>query len=396
MKVIFLNVGGFSPQHSGVWQKILSQHNALLNKGVSSSLLLINYSGSKTFDAPIGINEPLPLSSNNPTISRIRKLFEKKNIYEKALMQIREQDPDIVYLRFPTGDPFFLFFLNRIEKPVVTEHQTNEIRELAANQDWPKFFFEKVLGAKIRSKTNGMVCVTNEIAQNQSQTLARATNTLIPIRVISNGISLYHSPARRKVPVLDQEINLIFVGNISKWHGLDLIVKGIANYRGPKKIKLNIFGSGEYKQTLLELIKRHNVDRNIKCWGPMPPKELDSKFEDAHLGIGSFGRYRTGMREGCALKLREYCVRGIPFIDGTVDTDFPLMEFPFGMYLPPNKDGYIDFSQVVYFVENVYRNYDPLEMVKEMRTYAERKLDWNVKIEELINFFQYIIGTLEK
>ncbi|HQL02049.1 MAG: Glycosyl transferases group 1 [Synergistetes bacterium ADurb.Bin155] len=395
MKVVFLYVGGFSPQHLGVWQKILSQHNALCEKGISSWLLLINEDGSTLYDGPLELSKSLPISSNSLSFSRLRKLTQKKVIYEKALLQIRKLNPDIVYLRYPAGDPFFGFFLNEIEKPVITEHQTNEIKELLSNRDWPKFFFEKTIGPITKSRTSGMVCVTNEIARDQSAILAKVTKKLIPIRVISNGISLKHSPVRRKAPIFDREMNLIFVGNISKWHGLDSIIKSIAKYNGPKKISFNIVGAGKNNQRLKEISKRLDIEDAIRFWEPRSPRALDSFFDNAHLGVGSFGRHRTGMSEGCALKLREYCVRGIPFIDGTIDPDFP-PTFPFGMHLQPNKDGYINLAQVVTFVESLYFNFEPLAMVKEIRSFAEEKLDWNIKIEKLIHFFNEIIGGLEK
>jgi hypothetical protein len=85
------------------------------------------------------------------------------------------------------------------------------------------------------------------------------------------------------------------------------------------------------------------------------------------------------------LKLREYAARGIPFIHSAFDPDFP-DEFPYHLRVsegdtPIKIDGLIEYA---------LRMHDDPSHPKKMRLYAEKNLDWSIKMSKLREFFDSV------
>ncbi len=89
------------------------------------------------------------------------------------------------------------------------------------------------------------------------------------------------------------------------------------------------------------------------------------------------------MKQASALKVREYCSRGIPFMISNNDPDFP-PAFPYCLSLPPD-DTPVSMDTVIGFYHTVYAHqFHP----GEMREYAEDHLDWQVKGLQLTAFIR--------
>jgi hypothetical protein len=115
---------------------------------------------------------------------------------------------------------------------------------------------------------------------------------------------------------------------------------------------------------------------------------LDHVFDQYHIAIGSLGIHRNGMKQASALKVREYCSRGIPFMISNNDPDFP-PAFPYCLSLPPD-DSPISMDTVIGFYHTVYAHQSH---PGEMREYAEEHLDWHVKGMQLKEFITKIAGS---
>jgi len=103
--------------------------------------------------------------------------------------------------------------------------------------------------------------------------------------------------------------------------------------------------------------------------------------------VGSLGIHRIGLKEASILKAREYCARGIPFIYGIADPDFPA-DFPYILHLPADESP-IDIEQVITFADRVLA--DP-DHPQKMHRYAEEHLDWSVKMKRLKDFLEALVG----
>ena len=110
--------------------------------------------------------------------------------------------------------------------------------------------------------------------------------------------------------------------------------------------------------------------------------ELDALFADADLALGSLGMHRLGLHRSSSLKAREYCARGVPFVLGSDDPDFP-DGIPFVHQVAADESP-IDVSALADFVDNLRERSPDASIV--MRRYAEQRLTWNAKLEPIVRY----------
>lgn len=109
--------------------------------------------------------------------------------------------------------------------------------------------------------------------------------------------------------------------------------------------------------------------------------DLDEVLSGCHLAIGSLALHRSGLREACVLKVQEYTARGLPFIIAYDDPDL-LAGLPWVLKIPADKSP-VEVDTLITFAEKVSKS---PSLVKEMRTFAESKLSWTVKMKGLARF----------
>lgn len=203
--------------------------------------------------------------------------------------------------------------------------------------------------------------------------------------LISNGIDTKSNKKRSTIPVRDREIRLIGVGSLGFWHGYDRLLTSLNNYEKARLInsnlpiiKFTIVGEGAAKSQLEDLIEPLGLRNLVEFRGHLIGDDLDKEFSNAHIAVGTLCGYRKGLHYASELKLREYCCKGIPFIQSLEDGDFP-SELSFTWNVP-NDDSIID-------LENMVRWFDSIDHDKsyiDIRKYAELHLDFSSKIEFLI------------
>jgi len=93
--------------------------------------------------------------------------------------------------------------------------------------------------------------------------------------------------------------------------------------------------------------------------------------------------YRKKLNELSTLKAREYCARGIPFIDAIPDADFP-ESWDYTQMVPATEDP-IDMELVIAFADRVMA--DP-DHPQKMHEYAKDHLDWLAKMKVLKEFLE--------
>lgn len=226
----------------------------------------------------------------------------------------------------------------------------------------------------IRS-SDGIVGVTNEITQYK---VSRSSDPKKPCITIGNGFDVASVSVRKPLPFAGNELRLLCVANVSRWHGLDRVLHGLAVYSGTFEVTLHVAGDGQELPSIRQLAEDLGIVDKVIFHGFMSGRELDSLFDQCHIAVGSLGVHRIGLREASTLKAREYCARGIPFIYGIPDPDFS-NNFPDLLYLPADETS-VDVKEVIKFASETYA--DPYHPQK-MRCYAMEHLDWSVKAKGL-------------
>jgi glycosyltransferase involved in cell wall biosynthesis len=301
---------------------------------------------------------------------------------KNILSQLTNQD--IVYLR----NPYPFFEVSRIMRKsrgckIVIEYQTIEPLEFRLNRKYWYLFLDFLFGNSIRHYSDAIVGVTNEITQYQ---LKRCEYHDKPHITVGNGIDVASVPLKHYTSQTVHNLHLLFVANVSRWHGIDRLALGLANYDGPINITLHIAGKGAELPNLNRLIKDCKISEKIIFHGFTAGAALDNLFNTCHIAVGSLGIHRIGLTESSTLKVREYCARGIPWIIACKDPDFP-DDFPYIHRIPADESP-VRIEEVIEFAKRVYA--DP-DHPQKMREYAVEHLDWSVKMKKLKAFLESLV-----
>jgi hypothetical protein len=204
------------------------------------------------------------------------------------------------------------------------------------------------------------------------------------IKLISNGMDVDSVKMRKKTSRTTNQISLIAVASLSLWHGFDRVIDSIYDFKFRNhdsiSIKFIIVGGGEGFLEYSHMIKKLNLQNEIKLEGYKDFEELDNLFDKADIAVSTLGLYRKKLNMASSLKSREYTSRGIPFIMAGYDLDFdPIPEFVFSV---SNTDEKIDFQKILNWFESISQNEN---LGKDMRNYAKKYLDFEVKLIEILN-----------
>lgn len=248
---------------------------------------------------------------------------------------------DFFYFRYPCPIEYlpFRFFLRK-KCFLIFEHNTIEPNEFRLNGIFSiGHIIEILLGKPMRVQSDGIVSVTDEITRYE---LKRSGKLNKPHITIGNGLDVNSVPIRIAKPYVDTELELhiLCVANVSKWHGLDRLLKGMATYCSNTCIIFHIAGEGAEIPLLKQLVEKLNLQDSVIFHGFKTGDELDTLFNSCHIAVGSLGIHRIGLNEASILKAREYCARGIPYIIACADPDFP-NDFPYIYRVPPDESPWI-------------------------------------------------------
>lgn len=199
--------------------------------------------------------------------------------------------------------------------------------------------------------------------------------------LISNGIRL--EDIKIKNQNKNSSINLLSIANVAFWHGYDRIIKGLDEYykkNQKKEVYYHCVGEGAELENLKNLVKELKLEKYVIFHGTKVGEELDKIVDDSDIAFGSLGNHRKGLYSDSALKNREYCARGIPFVIASNDQDFP-ESFPY-VFRIPQDDTPVDIDKVINWYEDLSKKHPDYSL--EMRKYAEENLSWDAKMKPVI------------
>ncbi|MDD3050187.1 MAG: glycosyltransferase [Candidatus Cloacimonetes bacterium] len=308
-------------------------------------------------------------------------LIEGGNYDTVSLSVIESFRPDLIYMRYPIARRELLEIVKKHPGKFIFEHQTKELDELKkANSNLYRNELE--YGEQCISLCKGIVGVTGEIVEYELNRIRKD----IPNHTMANGVNvdLYRLIQRKSHSNL---LQMIFVSSFQYWQGFDRFIKGLNNYEEKGKILVHLVGDGSENDYYRQLITKFELQDNFIFHGKLEGKELDEIYNNSDVAIAGLGIHRKSLSEGCSLKIREYCSRGIPFIYAGKDSDLSGKE-DFA-YQYPNDDKSIDIKYAVGLAHK-FRNNPELSV--EIRSFAREKLSWEYKIRELSDFIKELLN----
>ncbi len=358
-----------STAHGGVHRKLAEQVREM-RRHIPQTLALVF---ADTREAPAPANQPYTLvdlrGGGFDPASRSLAWFH-------CWEAVEQFKPDVVYVRYPLYDGHVLRFL-REAPPVVFELQTKfdlELPPAAAD-------IERQWARRVLPETAGLVAVTPEILTHE---LTRG-RVAIPGHVMANGADPALLPF--VIPQLPPDrINLVCVASFYPWHGADRVICGMAAEPDVSDMHLHLVGDGGSVPALRQLAIDLGVHDRVHFHGLIPADALDPFYAQAHLAIGVLAPQRKGLTELCALKHREYALRGLPFVAAGTDIDFPAS-------LPWLRTVDADDTPISPRMLRAFAlGWTNEKRRRQIRQWAEQHLSWSAKIRALTEF----LGTVAR
>ncbi|MBK7806440.1 MAG: glycosyltransferase family 4 protein [Saprospiraceae bacterium] len=347
---------------SGVVQKMYDQNSAIQRAGHDVELAYLR--GNKII-----------IGESVCTIENTQRKYFIKNIHFFQVLAGYTQSHrfDIIYIRYPFSNPYFLHWLAQIGKihpqcKIVIEVSTfpyhkefDGFGKISLILDW---WYRRFL----KKYVDRIVLVGQHDELWGIKTIK-----------ITNGINVSRKEiiySKRK----KSEIRLVAVGNWKSWHGLDRLISGMGQYylKHPSvRITLDVIGGGSVVQYYKQQVQQLKLEKYVVFHGDVQHDQLDRFFHSADIGIGTLGNHRIGLTEHSPLKHREYCSYGLPFILSAFDKDFQ-RDLDFVQY-HPSDDSPISCELLLDF-------YDQTSHIQlSIRNYAIQNLSWEKRMDDIMD-----------
>jgi hypothetical protein len=299
--------------------------------------------------------------------------------YRYVWKRCRPAEYDFLYIRYPFAIPSFLRFMRNTKK---ANPSTKIILEV------PTFPYRQ----ELRGPKQRVLLALDDLGHGRLKDYVDVIVTFfgqseifgIPCIQIANGVDVDSIPLKAKSSA-GRGISMIVVANLARWHGIDRMLRGLAEHlerKGARPVVLDIVGEGPVRSELGALCRELGVDDAVRFHGVHGGAELDALFANSDVALGSLGMHRLGLHRSSSLKAREYCARGIPFVLASDDSDFA-EGVPF-VHRVAADESPIDVAAVVDFIDKL-RERSP-EYMMDMRRYAEKRLTWKAKLEPVVRY----------
>ena len=365
MKVLFLIFHGFDP-NNGISKKISYQLNAFKENGHEAHLCYMDETVSKRRI----VDHEIIIDYGNGTKGKILKRIEFSSIVDYAI----DSNIEFVYIRSNhNANPFTINMVKRMKKvgmKVVMEIPTYPYDQEYFNKSMRRQLIQdKLFRNQFAKQLDGIVTFSEEDFIFGQKTIK-----------ISNGIDFESVRIKKESNHPKNELHLIGVAEIHRWHGFDRVIRGLADYySSPKELKVYFHIVGYFfsileKEEITRIITDNHLEQIIILHGKKHGEELDEIFDKCDFGIGSLGRHRVGIDDIKTLKNREYAARGIPFVYSETDTDFDKQ--PYVLKMPADESAIK--------IENIISFYQSLSITPQQIRNSIEHLSWKNQMKRVL------------
>lgn len=366
MKILFLIFQGFDP-NNGICKKIIYQQNALKANGHDVHLCYLEDHEVKQRV----VDHEVIADYGGGKKGKILKRIEFGSIVDYAIkVQI-----EFVYIRSNhNANPFTIHMVKRMKQAgmkVVMEIPTYPYDQEYFDR-WMRrqLIQDKIFRKLFAKQLDAIVTFAEEDFIFGKKTIK-----------ISNGIDFDSVRLKKESQHPGNELHLIGVAEIHRWHGFDRIIQGMAEYYSqPKELKVyfhivGYFFSPIEEKEIIGLIQELDMETYVILYGKKHGEELDAIFDKCDFGIGSLGRHRVGIEHIKTLKNREYAARGIPFVYSETDTDFD--NRPYVLKVPADESA-IHLENIILFYKKL--SCTPLQIRNSIE-----ELSWKNQMKKVID-----------
>ena len=144
------------------------------------------------------------------------------------------------------------------------------------------------------------------------------------IHLIPNGVASDDFPFRPPLPLDREPLRIAYVGTLTAWQGIDVVLEAIALLQTRRPVHLSLQGpvSKPRKKQLERKIQRLNIETAVTWLSPGGQAEVCRLLHNSHVSVVPLLAVDRNTRQGCCpLKLLEAMAAGCP----VVASDLPVV-----------------------------------------------------------------------
>lgn len=372
MRIAYL-IGEDLSKHAGLKHKIDTQIQYWQSVG-HEVYRIQHYNGIVIY--PDGTESRVELNVfNNYALSKWQRLRRLSVQYRFAIKALKEIKPEVTYTRylFPTMN---VAQMHSHAGRLIIEINSDDHAEYLQKR-WVTGFFNRLFRSRLLNKADGLVFVTNELANKSS------FSSFSPNRcVIGNGVEIDAFQFSDRTG--NSRPQLVFIGSPGQsWHGLDKI--GALIHALPE---FNFHIIGPDRLACVKLWKQEPA--NVVFHGYLANDEAQNIIKNMDVGISTLALHRKDMSEACPLKVRQYLAQGLPIIAASSDPDIESHQ-DFYLQIPNNQlNVSVSLDEIRAFVTRVTGD---AKVRSEARRYARDFLSVSKKEAERLKFFEQVLSS---
>lgn len=351
--------------------------------GISKGFLNLGYEVYRTY-----IDKDKIILSNGKTDKIIgkmlpgkEKLVRNSSLYLAVLKVVREERFDLCYIRSIPTTPLYLMMVKRIKATgckimveIPTYPKTGELHS-------DKFYRKAVRNLLDLLEKKTIKYITLYLLLGE-----KADNYIgCPAINIENGADI--ECFNKKKWKSDKSFHMVFIGKVARWHGVDRVIRGLAQYykdNPDELVYFHIIGNdadGTLKQCR-NLVADYNLGDYVLFEGPKYGSDADAYFDISDIAIASLGDHRRKINNISLLKIKEYMARGIPFVY-SMDDNMLKENYDFCIKIPKD-DSIVNIHEIVAFSRTI----DKSNVTDRMRKICKDDMGWEKQISIALNYME--------
>lgn len=355
-------------------------------KGIFRAFVNLGFDVTHTFidGDKIWITDGTSVQEIGKVLFGLGNITRNTSLYVAVRKYIKENTFEYCYIRDVPATPTYVMMLRAIKKSgakILIEIPTYPIKGEFDSDKWHRKIIRKILENNMK-KGASFVDLFLLLGEKADSYLGR------PAINIENGVDINTFNEKKHLEDSDS-INMVFIGKVARWHGIDRIINGMHNYyrevpKPSREVFFHVIGNdadGTLK-SCRELVERYKLGKYISFEGPKYGVEADIFFNISHVAIASLGDHRRKVNNISLLKIKEYMARGIPFVY-SMDDNMINENWNFCIKIPKDESP-VNINEVVSFA---LKNIGNESMTKEMRKICAEQMGWENQIAKAMLYF---------
>jgi hypothetical protein len=291
-------------------------------------------------------------NDNNRSTNNLGSKFTRYLYIKSLYTNLRNNLPDIVYMRYQFSDPFLIKLIKKLNKSygvrIFVEIPTYPYYSELKHQGFIgllKVFVDYIFHFSLFKYVEKIITYSNHDYIYKRNTIK-----------IANAVDFKSIPISHRIH--SSEIRLIAVSSMKPWHGYDRLILGLMNYYSVKRdriVKLILIGNGSEYDYYKKMVSKFELTNHVIFTDSKSGNELDEYFNISDIAVSSLGLHRIKLESASTLKAKEYAARGLPIITASKENTGVDLKYII-KYSADEKP--IDVKKIIEFYDSIFNGFD--------------------------------------